>query len=195
MKVVGIIGGVGAGKSTVLSILSDLTDCTIIIADELAKTLMQYGNVLCDDAIRLFGEQAYDEKGRLNRRYIASRIYADKELLNEWNGLVHPAVNKAIYAMIDKARCSGPDYFFIESALLIENGYDAICDEMWYVYCPENIRIARLIESRGYTEEKCRSIMANQLSDDEFRRYADFIIDTSKSIDDTCLIIKNYLEQ
>ena len=75
------------------------------------------------------------------------------------------------------------DYFFIEAALLIENGYKAIVDEMWYIYCPEELRRGRLQKSRGYSDNKINAIMAAQLSDKEFRDNCDVVIDNGGSIE------------
>ena len=71
------------------------------------------------------------------------------------------------------------EYVFVEAALLIEAGYDSICEEFWYVYVPEEERIKRLMSSRGYSRKKCLDIMANQLSDEEFRKHCRYVIDNS----------------
>ena len=71
------------------------------------------------------------------------------------------------------------EYVFVEAALLIEAGYDSICEEFWYVYVPEEERIKRLMSNRGYSRKKCLDIMANQLSDEEFRKHCRYVIDNS----------------
>ena len=77
------------------------------------------------------------------------------------------------------------DYLFIEAALLIENGYDKIVDELWYIYADVEVRRQRLKASRGYSDEKIDDILKGQLSDEEFRKYADFVIDNSGDENDT----------
>ena len=130
MKVIGITGGVGAGKSTVLHMLKELCRCEIIMADDVAKELMNYGQSLCDMAIRLFGTKAYDENKALDRAYIASKIYADESLRTQWTDVVHPAVNKHILDKISKAGISGKyDFVFIEAALLIEKSLTAVLNK------------------------------------------------------------------
>lgn len=113
MKVIGITGGVGAGKSTVLHMLKELCRCEIIMADDVAKELMNYGQSLCDMAIRLFGTKAYDENKELDRAYIASKIYADESLRTQWTDVVHPAVNKHILDKISEAGISGNMTLFL----------------------------------------------------------------------------------
>ena len=165
MKVIGITGGVGAGKSTVLHMLKELCRCEIIMADDVAKELMNYGQSLCDMAIRLFGTKAYDENKELDRAYIASKIYADESLRTQWTDVVHPAVNKHI------------------------------CDELWYVYASEDVRRDRLKKSRGYSDARITGIFDSQMKDEEFRKYCDFIIDTGISMENTYNTVKNKLEE
>lgn len=196
MKVIGVTGGVGAGKSTVLHMLKELCRCEIIMADDVAKELMNYGQSLCDTAIRLFGTKAYDENKELDRAYIASKIYADEALRTQWTDVVHPAVNRHIHDKISEAGISGKyDFVFIEAALLIENGYDSICDELWYVYASEDVRRDRLKKSRGYSDARITGIFDSQMKEEEFRKHCDFIIDTGISMENTYNTVKNKLEE
>lgn len=87
--------------------------------------------------------------------------------------------------MIREEEKKGTDYFFIEAALLIEDHYDTIVDEMWYIYADEDTRRKRLKESRGYSDSKIDDIFASQSSDDVFRRFCSVVIDNSGSIEDT----------
>ena len=109
---------------------------------------------------------------------------------------MHPAVNKHILDKISKAGISGKyDFVFIEAALLIENGYDNICDELWYVYASEDVRRDRLKKSRGYSDARITGIFDSQMKDEEFRKYCDFIIDTGISMENTYNTVKNKLEE
>ncbi len=196
MKIIGITGGVGAGKSTVLHILKELCKCEIIMADDEAKAIMYKGGPLTKTALSLFGNEAYLEDGSLNRQHIAQIIYNDIYVMNEWNNAVHPAVNDRINCLIQRAAKSKEnDYVFIEAALLIENGYESICDEIWYVYADEATRIKRLMVDRGYSSDKSRAIMDKQMKDDEFRKKCSCIIDTSVSLEYTRSQLENRLEQ
>lgn len=196
MKIIGVTGGVGAGKSTVLHMLEKLCRCKIIMADDVAKEMMNYGGPLTDKALQLFGDNAYDSFGKLNKEHIASIIYADDAVRAKWNDAVHPAVNNAVYNEIKNAGNSNEyDFVFVEAALLIENKYDEICDELWYVYADADVRRERLIAQRGYSHSKIDGIFDSQMSDDDFRKHCDFIIDTGKSIENTYDILKNKLEE
>ena len=95
--------------------------------------------------------------------------------------------------MIKEARQKGFAFFFIEAALLIEDHYDKIVDELWYIYADEDIRRKRLKESRGYSDEKIDGIFDSQSSDDTFRKHCSVVIDNSGSIKETREQIKQYL--
>ena len=120
--------------------------------------------------------------GSLEPRALAALLFGDSALLARVNALVHPAVKRYIVQEIAAERERvALDFFFIEAALLIENGFSQIVDEMWYIYCEREERIRRLASSRGYTREKALSIMERQLSEQDFRCACDVTIDNSGS--------------
>ncbi len=195
MRVIGITGGVGAGKSTVLSILNRICRCLTIQADDVAKKLMVFDEKVISCAYELFGSDAY-VSGEINRPLLASRIYGSDDIRNRWNNIIHPATNAKIFALIDEARISGEyDYVFVEAALLIENHYDEVCDELWYVRASEDIRIERLMSQRGYTLSKCRDIINSQMSDEDFLAHCDYVIDSGKTPDEILVQLQNRLEE
>ncbi|MBR2530198.1 MAG: dephospho-CoA kinase, partial [Lachnospiraceae bacterium] len=173
MKVIGITGGVGAGKSEVLNIIRSLCSCIIVKADDLARSLEVRGEVCYRPLVELLGDEVLGDDGQIDAKKMSHMIFADdsEDLLAKVNAIVHPAVKERILSMIDDARADGKaDYFFIEAALLIEDHYDKIVDELWYVYADEDVRRQRLKETRGYSDEKIDDIMSSQSSDDVFRK-------------------------
>ena len=185
MKVFGITGGVGAGKSEVLTYLGQNYDATVIQADEAGYLVMLPGGECYGEIVKLFGRQITTETGELDRKRIAEIVFQDEEKLKALNAIVHPAVKRYIKKAIAAAEKAGTEYVFVEAALLIEEKYDEICDELWYIYADEEVRKERLIEGRGYSEKKVREIMANQLSEDEFSSHCDFEIDNSGDFEET----------
>lgn len=186
MRIIGITGGVGAGKSTVLALLKELTSCVIIMADDVAKTTTMPGGPAYEGVVKVLGEAVLDADGSINRGRMANIIFNDEAKKLAVEAIIHPVTKRLIKTMIKDAADKGIyEYAFVEAALLIEDNYDEICEEFWYVYVPEKERIARLIESRNYSEEKCRDIMANQLSDEQFREHCAFVIDNSKATEYT----------
>ena len=179
MHIIGITGGVGAGKSEIIKYLSEHYGVDIAKADEIGHLGLQQDSVCYSHIIDLLGSDIIDEGGLLNREKISAIVHADKEKLTHLDAILHPFVKQCIIKMIIDARELGKQYFFIEAALLLEDNYDQICDEVWYIYAKNDIRCGRLSKSRGYSKEKINQIMANQLTEDEFRNKCDFVIDNS----------------
>lgn len=196
MRIIGITGGVGAGKSTVLALLKELSPCEILMADTIAKDMMIYGKELSDSILRLFGKDAYGPDLELNREYLASCIFQDSSLRKQWENIVHPAVKENIRRTV-KELSQRPelDFVFLEAALLIEDHYQDICQEFWYIYASEEIRTKRLIADRGYSPEKIRQIFASQSSEAIFSVYCSRRIDTGISLDNTRLQLENALDE
>lgn len=185
MKVIGITGGIGSGKSEILSYLKGRTNCRIIIADYVAHELEKQGGVCYERIVALLGEGILEADGEIDKAKLAACIFADKNLLAQINEIVHPAVKKYIIAEIAKERKAEKyDYLFIEAALLIEDGYEEIVDEMWYIHADKKVRRDRLRASRGYSEEKIDNIMREQLPEEEFYRHCPIVIDNSKQLID-----------
>ncbi len=183
MKTVGITGGVGAGKSSVLKMLSNLTRCEIIMADDLAKELEKRGNVCYEPLRKLLGDDILGDDLEIDKARMAAVIFARDAsiLLDEVEHIVHPAVKDEIVRRLNEAKSRGDiDYFFVEAALLIEERYDLILDELWYVYASVETRSKRLMASRGYSDDKIAGIMANQLDEDTYRKYCKVVIDNDR---------------
>ena len=185
MKVIGITGGIGSGKSEILSYLKGRTNCRIIIADRVAHELERQGGACYERIVALLGAGILEADGEIDRAKLAACIFADKNRLAQINAIVHPAVKKYIIAEIAKERKAEKyGYLFIEAALLIEDGYEEILDEMWYIHADKKVRRDRLKASRGYSEEKIDNIMREQLPEEEFYRHCSIVIDNSKQLID-----------
>ena len=188
MKVIGITGGVGAGKSTVLNLIKERCSCFILMADEAAHEVKKKGRVCYEELVDLLGREVLGDDGEIDKGRMAQVIFSpgNEGLLKRVNGIIHPRVKEYILKKIDDHRAAGDvDYFFIEAALLIEDGYREICDELWYIYADEKVRAGRLIKTRGYSEERIRGIMDKQNDDALFRKYCDHVIENNDDIEAT----------
>lgn len=183
MKVIGITGAVGSGKSTVAKELSKRYHMKLIMADELGHLAYKKDSAVYPDLCRLVGSFCMEENGEINRKKVAQWAYGKSEHLQKLNALIHPFVKEQIRQRIHDAE---PEYdcVLLESAILIENGYEDVCDEFWYVYVTEDNRRKRLKESRGLTEEQIQGILSNQKDDAFFRKYCRCIIDNNASIEE-----------
>jgi len=195
MKVIGITGGVGSGKSELLHYIKNHYPCEVVFADTLAKELQEPGQACFEPLTELLGKEILGEDGRIDKGKMADKIFGSRELLEKVNGLIHPIVISEILKKIEKAKKNGAiRFFFVEAALLIENGFDKICDEMWYIFAREDVRRKRLLVSRGYSEEKTDAIMKKQLSEEEFRAACQAVIDNSGSLSDSIRQLDQILE-
>ncbi len=186
MLVIGITGGVGAGKSSVLKALEEHCNCKIVLADDVGNKVKEPGQACYFQIVDLLGKDILSEDSTINKVKMAERIFSDEDILRQVNNIIHPAVEEYILNDIrTEQKKKKIDVFFLEAALLIEAGYVSYLDELWYIFSEKDVRINRLKESRGYSDEKIRQIMEKQLSDVEFRKYADVVLDNSKDFEDT----------
>ncbi len=190
MRVIGVTGGVGAGKSTVLEILKDEYGARLLPADEIGRELMEPEGACFAPVIETFGKAVVGADGRLDRGKIAEIVFKDKAALERLNGIVHPGVRREIKERLHRRREEeergeeAKEYLaVIESAILFEAGYEEICEEIWYVYASEETRIRRLTESRGYTRERCLKVMESQMGEAELRRRASAVIENDGDIE------------
>lgn len=200
MKIIGVTGGVGSGKTELLHYIEKNYRCRILLADEASHEVMQKGGRIYEPLVALLGSSVLDSSGEINRKEMAARIFSQEELLGRVNALIHPAVREYILEAVaeerEKAAAGAEDavdYFFLEAALLIECGYRSVVDEMWYIYCDLAVRRERLKKSRGYSDGKIDSILSSQLTEAEFRSGSDVVIDNSGNLEDAYRQIREAL--
>lgn len=195
MRFIGITGGVGAGKSEILQYIRKHYKCEIYLADEVAHLVKEPGTKCYTQLVALLGQDIVATDGQIDKAAMAAKIFADEAILEQVNAIVHPAVKTYLLDKLEQARSnSDVELFFVEAALLIEAGYVPLVDELWYIYADENIRVRRLKSARGYSEEKIAQIMSNQLTEEEFRKEADFVIDNSGTLAESYRQIDKKLE-
>ncbi len=186
MHFIGITGGVGSGKSAVLDHLRENPRFKVSEADRIAEDLLLPGSAVFNSVIEILGKDVLSEDGTIDRKKMASLIFNDRDKLKKINGIIHPAVRDKVQEEKNIYLRSGEcDIYFLEAALLIECGYDKICDELWYIYAEPEVRRQRLKDSRGYSDEKTDSIMKSQLDDSIFREKCRIIIDNSGPLKNT----------
>ncbi len=193
--ILGITGGVGCGKSTVLQYLKERYGAYLILCDDVGRQLQMPGEECYQPMIDLFCEDkkrpetetdretdrcsksVLNEDGTFDRKEVARRVFADSCLLTKLNKIVHPAVKKRVRELI----VSHEEYplIVIEAALLLEDGYGEICDEIWYIHTDDEVRRQRLKDSRGYSDAKIDEIFQSQRSERDFRSGCTLTIDNS----------------
>lgn len=195
MYIIGVTGGVGAGKSSILNYIREHYKCRIYLADDVANALKEPGGRIYGELTELLGKDVLNSDGTIDKKRMSGKIFNDGELLSAVNRLIHPAVREYLAGAMEEAkRDPDTELFFVEAALLIECGYKELVDEMWYIYADAAIRRCRLRENRNYSDERIDGIFASQLSEEEFRKNCDFVIDNSGTLEDSFAQIDRKLE-
>lgn len=196
MKVYGITGGAGTGKSEVIKMLQENFGGCVIMSDEVARELMQKGNISYQLIVEYFGRDILMDDGEIDRKKLADHVFNNKEALEKLNNMTHPYVKDEIRKLIAEAEASGECRFVaLESAILLECGYEDICDEFWYVYTKPEIRRQRMKETRNYSDEKVDSVMRNQQPDEVFFKQCSFVIENNTTLSDVYDQLKEKLDQ
>lgn len=196
MKVYGITGGAGTGKSEVIKMLQQNFGGCVIMSDEVARELMQKGNISYQLIVEYFGRDILMDDGEIDRKRLADHVFNNKEALEKLNSMTHPYVKEEIRKLIAEAEASGECRFVaLESAILLECGYEDICDEFWYVYTKPEIRRQRMKETRNYSDEKVDSVMRNQQPDEVFFEQCSFVIKNNTTLSDVYAQLKEKLDQ
>lgn len=184
MKVLGITGGVGSGKSLVLEYLKEEYGAYICQMDETAKELQKSGTECFREIVRHFGTEIVGSDGELDRAKLGGIVFAEEEELKKLNEIVHPAVLEHVRRDIEEKAGTGVELYVVEAAVLTDVFRD-LSDELWYIYVREEIRRERLKASRGYTDERITQMIASQPAEEVFRETCDVVIDNSGDFEDT----------
>lgn len=194
MKIIGVTGGIGSGKTLVCRILEDDYGALILNTDEIAKEQMKKGGISYQNVVNYFGEEILQVNGEIDRSQLSKMGFKDRESLKKLNELTHPPVIEYVENVIDEARRKkDKQYVVIETALAIESGLDKSCDEVWYVYTSEGIRKKRLMTTRGLGEEKIASIFDKQAKDSEFRERFHIVVSNNGSKEDLREEVKKHI--
>ena len=195
MKILGVTGGVGAGKSTVLKYLEEAYGACVIQADQVGHEVMEPGETAYEKILRYFGPQILSEDLRIDRGILGAIVFADPDKLKALNAIVHPAVKKEILRRIAWAEAEGKACAVVEAALFLEEKYDAFCGETWYIYTNEDERRRRLKASRGYTDQRIDQMISSQKSHEEFLSRCGCVIDNNGAEEETFLQIDKRMKQ
>lgn len=189
--VLGITGGVGAGKSRILEILKQEYGARIIQADQVAAALEAPGEPGLLALTELFGTEILDRDGSLDRKAFARRIFTDEKALDMVNQVIHPMTWKKIQEMLEQKPCP---VTAVEAALFNEESR-SLCRHLVFIDTSEENRILRLMEGRGYSREKCLDIMKNQPDRAYFLQLSDYVIDNNGSLEAVRSQVRRMMEE
>lgn len=183
MKVIGITGGIGSGKSTVTQYLAEL-GAVIIDADKVGWKVYKPDTEGWHDVVSEFGKQVVDENGEINRKKLGEIVFNNPASMERLNQIMHPRMYKMMEEKIDEYRQQGVDVVVLEAAVLIEANWTPLVDELWVTMASEKAVLERLKKQRGLAEEQVLSRIRSQLSNEERTNRANEIILNDGDLDD-----------
>ena len=194
MKIIGLTGGIGSGKSTVGKRMEQLGTVKLQMTDEIGHIALEQGTESYNSIIENFGNSFLRENGEIDRSLLSQIVFGNQDKLEMLNSIIHPWVFEFLRKDIDKTQKENKYlYYVVESAILFQTGLDRICEEIWYVDADEEIRRKRLQENRGYNVKKIDSIMEQQKENDGFKKQCQVLILNNGELTEVDTQIKKFL--
>lgn len=183
MKVIGLAGGIGAGKSEVSRILGEM-GAEVLNADRYGHEVYLPGTDGHREVVEAFGEDVLQPNGEVDRRALGGKVFGNPEAMAKLNAIAWPRIRQKIEDGIEEQRQQGTDVVVLDAAVLIEAGWTDAADEVWVVTAPEGDVISRLQARNNLTEEQVRARMASQMSTEERVQYADVVVSNDGGLDE-----------
>ena len=181
MKVIGLTGGIGSGKSTVSQFLAEL-GTVVLDADKVGHDTLRDTEIR-REIISAFGKQVLAPSGNIDRKKLGEIVFRNPESLAKLNQIMHPPMYEIVKARLEEYRHQGADVVVLEAPLLIEASWTSLVNEVWVAVASEDTVLKRLRE-RGLSEAKSLARIRSQMSDKERAKFSDVVIDTDCSLDE-----------
>ncbi|MDY5212656.1 dephospho-CoA kinase [Intestinibacter sp.] len=182
MLVLGLTGNIGCGKSSVSTIFME-NNIKVVDADIVARQIFDDKGLL-NEVFSTFGESIRNQDGSLNRRALGNIVFNDDEKLILLNNLTHPKIKQKILSKVEEYKNQGEKIVVIDAALLIEDDYIPYIQKLILITCREDIQINRIIARDNCTKEEAISRINSQMSQEDKKKFADYIIDNSNSFEE-----------
>jgi dephospho-CoA kinase len=185
--IIGLVGNIGSGKSTVLRMLEKLGAETVD-ADQLVHEVMAQDSPVSRAIVDAFGEEILDEDGNVDRKRLGSVVFEDRQALTRLEQVVHPAVDRLF---VETVSSSDAPIMAVEAVKLVESGAHRLLSSLWLVTCPAEERLRRLVEDRGADPEEVKERLNAQMTEEDLAQWADVIIDNGGTLEHTWEQVKS----
>ncbi|NLN66201.1 MAG: dephospho-CoA kinase [Clostridiaceae bacterium] len=192
MKVIGITGGIGSGKSTAARILKEY-GAKVIFADEVAKSITEPNMPAYKRIIEHFGGDILDLQGRIDRRKLGDIVFNDEKELLYLNEITHGIVAEEIGKTLEEYRKAGFELVVVEAIVPIEHGFLDLVDTVWVVVASEDIRIKRIMRRNRFSYDEAIQRIRTQMSEDKYKSIANKIIYNNGTVEDLKTKIRGLL--
>jgi len=183
MKVIGLTGGIGSGKSTVSQFLAEL-GAVILDADRVGHEALKPDTDVWREVVAVFGRQVLTPSGSIDRAKLGEIVFGKPESLSRLNQIMHPRMFDMVKAQLEGYRRQGVDVVVLEAPLLIEAGWTSLVDEVWVTVASESTVLRRLKERIGLSQSESLARIRSQLSSEERIKHADVIINNDGNLDE-----------
>lgn len=190
-KILGLTGGIACGKSTISAYLKEF-GLPVIDADECSRAVVEKGSIGLEKLTEIFGSKILENDGTLNRKALGQIVFSDSEQLSLLNSVMEPLIREEISRRLNQE--NNADLVVLDAPLLIEQHYDKICDFIMTIDVSKKIQLERLIERDNLSEDEAKSRIESQLSSRERNGFADVVIDSSGTVEQTRKQVIKWLE-
>lgn len=181
-RILGLTGGIACGKSTISAYLKEF-GLPVIDADECSRAVVEKGSIGLEKLTEIFGNKILENDGTLNRKALGRIVFSDSEQLSLLNSVMEPLIREEISRRLNQE--NNADLVVLDAPLLIEQHYDKICDFIMTIDVPKKTQLERLIERDNLSEDEAKSRIESQLSSRERNGFADVVIDSSGTVEQT----------
>ena len=189
MKVIGLTGGRGSGKSTVSQCLAEL-GAVIIDADKVGHEAFKPDTGAWHEVVATFGRQIIAPSGEIDRKKLGGIVFSQPEALLRLNRIMHPKMHDMMKSQIEDYRRQGVEVVVLEAAILIEANWTSLVDEVWVTVTSEAMVLERLKQQRGLDEEQTLARIRSQISSEERARHADVVINNNGDLEEVRAKVK-----
>jgi dephospho-CoA kinase len=183
LKIIGLTGGIGSGKSTVTQFLAEL-GAVIIDLDRVGHEALKRGGQAWQQVVDAFGKGILTTDGDIDRARLGEIVFKDREALLRLNRIIHPVIDSIVAEKIEAYRCQGVKVVVLEAAAMLEAGKTGQVGELWVTVAQETTVLDRLEERSGYSQEESKTRINAQLTDEERIKKADVVIETDCTLDE-----------
>ena len=184
MFIIGLTGGIASGKTSISSMLEEM-GFPIVDADAIARRVVEKGMPALERIKKEFGEEVLNSDGTLDRKALGQLVFSSSKKLELLNSITHPAIIEEINRNINTLSDKGEKLCVLDAPLLIESGINGMAHKVLLVYVDDRTQLSRLMNRDNISEELALKKISSQMGFEEKRKYADYVIDNSRSLDYT----------
>jgi dephospho-CoA kinase len=189
MKIIGLTGGIGSGKSTAAQFLAEL-GAEVIDLDEAGHEVLKKGGAVYKKVVREFGEGILDYDGEIDRTRLGRIVFKDRQALKRLNNIVYPAIDKIVENKVNESRRKGIQVVILEAAIMLEAEKTWQVDEVWLTKSNKKTVLQRLKERPGYTEAEVKRRIKSQMTNKERIKQADVVINNDGTLEELKVKVK-----